>query len=90
MTNPVNHRPVYLALRPRRRLLAAVAVLAALGLSAAMAVSASASVPGTPSGWSLVWSFPAGQTIRPHQGMVRAGVNSLRRVGKARPRSVCF
>ena len=56
MRNPVYRRPVYPAPRAGRRVLAAVAVLTTLGLSVAMAVSANASVPGTPSGWSLVWS----------------------------------
>ncbi|RSN12704.1 1,3-beta-glucanase [Nonomuraea sp. WAC 01424] len=48
MTTPIRHR---------RRLLAVAVVLVALtGLLVKVAVSASASVPPTPSGWSLVWS----------------------------------
>ncbi|MFC4113005.1 glycoside hydrolase family 16 protein [Nonomuraea zeae] len=43
--------------RHRRRLAAVAAVLLALtGLLVKVAVSASATVPATPSGWSLVWS----------------------------------
>ncbi|SEF71174.1 Beta-glucanase, GH16 family [Nonomuraea solani] len=43
--------------RHRRRLAAVAVVLAALsGLLVKVAVSASATVPPTPSGWSLVWS----------------------------------
>ncbi|HEX4815797.1 MAG TPA: glycoside hydrolase family 16 protein [Nonomuraea sp.] len=45
------------ARRHRRRLAAVAVVLAAVaGLLVKVAVSASASVPPTPSGWSLVWS----------------------------------
>ncbi|MFC7588590.1 glycoside hydrolase family 16 protein [Nonomuraea antimicrobica] len=48
MTTPIRHR---------RRLAVLATVLAALtGLLVQVAVSASASVPPTPSGWSLVWS----------------------------------
>ncbi|MCF6468985.1 carbohydrate-binding protein [Nonomuraea sp. MG754425] len=44
-------------IRRRRRMAAVAAVLVALsGLLVKTAVSASASVPATPSGWSLVWS----------------------------------
>ena len=52
MSSPVYRRPVY----PGRRFLAAVAVLAGIASSTTVAVMANASVPGTPSGWSLVWS----------------------------------
>jgi hypothetical protein len=45
------------ALSYRRRLTAVAVVLMALsGLLVKVAISASASVPPTPSGWSLVWS----------------------------------
>ena len=57
MTISVHRRPVHPDQRSRGLLAALVATLVvAFGSSAAVALAANASVPGTPSGWSLVWN----------------------------------